>query len=137
VRGDALWLCLSVFYAVLLAASWRADTLELMFPVFMSAWPPLPRLTGIAAMFSRPASALAAWVHLLALDLFVARFVFLDAARHTPRVPAAHSLVACMMFGPSGLLSHALTLLWCQHAARRRAAKAAAAAAAAVTTAPS
>ncbi len=130
MRGDALWLCLSAFYAILLALSWRADTLDLMFPVFLSAWPPLPRLSGIAAMFSRPASALAAWVHLLALDLFVARFVFLDAARQKPKaVPAAHSLVACMMFGPSGLLSHALTVLWCQRAERRRAARAAQAAA--------
>ncbi len=124
VRGDALWLCLAAVYAALLAQSWRADTLGLMFP--LAAWPPLPRLTGIAAMFTRPAAAAASWVHLLALDLFVARFIFEDAARARPRLPAAHSLLACMMFGPSGLLCHAVTRAACERAARHATARAAA-----------
>lgn len=120
VRGDALWVGLAVLYAALLVQSWRADTLGLMFPV-LSAWPPLPRLSGIAAMFTRPASALASWVHLLTLDLFVARFIFLDARRRRKvRLPAAHSLLACMMFGPTGLLSHAVTVQLCERAARRK-----------------
>ena len=110
MRSDALWLGLAVLYGVLLAQSWRSDTLALMFP---PAWPPLPRLSAIAAMFTRPAAAAASWVHLLTLDLFVARFVLEDCSRRRwrgARFPAAHSLVACMMFGPTGLLAHALTI---------------------------
>ena len=52
-------------------------------------------------------TAVTAWIHLLSLDLFVARHVYLDAIR--TEVPAAHSLVFCCMFGPVGYLSHTLT----------------------------
>ena len=57
-----------------------------------------------------------AWVHLVALDLFVARFVYLDGAKYSASagdlvapVPVRHSLVLCCMFGPLGLMSHAIT----------------------------
>jgi len=108
VRSRALWLALACLYGVLLAQSWRADTLALMFP---PAWPPLPRLTAIAAMFERPAAAAAFWVHLLTLDLLVARFVLQDGQRRRrdDRTPVAPALVACMMFGPTGLMVHAAT----------------------------
>ena len=108
VRSRLLWLSLACLYGVLLAQSWRADTLALMFP---PAWPPLPRLSAIAAMFERPAAAAAFWVHLLALDLLVARFVLQDGQRRRPgdRTPVAPALVACMMFGPTGLMVHAAT----------------------------
>lgn len=108
VRGSALWLALACLYGVLLAQSWRADTLALMFP---PAWPPLPRLSAIAAMFERPAAAAAFWVHLLALDLLVARFVLQDGVRRrrADRSPVAPALLACMMFGPTGLVVHAAT----------------------------
>lgn len=52
-------------------------------------------------------TAAAAWLHLLSLDLFVARHVYLDSL--ASNVPAAHSLVLCCMFGPVGYLSHTLT----------------------------
>jgi len=108
VRGSGLWLAMALLYGVLLAQSWRADTLALMFP---AAWPPLPRLSAIAAMFERPAAAAAFWVHLLTLDLLVARFVLQDATwrRRAERSAVAPALLACMMFGPTGLLLHALT----------------------------
>ena len=108
VRSRALWLALACLYGVLLAQSWRADTLALMFP---PAWPPLPRLTAIAAMFERPAAAAAFWVHLLTLDLLVACFVLQDGQRRRrdARTPVAPALVACMMFGPTGLIVHAVT----------------------------
>lgn len=48
-----------------------------------------------------------AWLHLLLLDLFQARYVFMDGLRR--RIPTRHSLVLCFMFGPIGLLSHLLT----------------------------
>ncbi len=127
LNSDALWLALAGVYAAALVQSWRSDTLGLMFS--LAPTPALPQLTNIAAMFTRPAAAAASWVHLLALDLFVARHVFRDAARR--RVPAAHSLVLCMMFGPTGLLCHAATVAAAEYMRRRRRE---AGAAAAVTT---
>ena len=52
----------------MLVQSWQADTVALMFSA--RGW---PELSSIAAMFLRPASAAAFWVHLLCLDLFVGR----------------------------------------------------------------
>lgn len=48
-----------------------------------------------------------AWTHLVLLDLFQARYVYIDGQRHG--VPTRHSLVLCFMFGPVGLLSHMVT----------------------------
>lgn len=47
-----------------------------------------------------------AWVHLLCLDLFTARYVFLDCLK----VGVEHrlSVVLCFMFGPLGLLRYAM-----------------------------
>jgi Domain of unknown function (DUF4281) len=104
--SDALWLCLAALYGAALAQSWRSDTLALMFS--LTPLPHLPQLSNIAAMFTRPAAAAATWVHLLTLDLFVARGIFNDA--RAKKVPSAHSLLLCMMFGPSGLLCHAATV---------------------------
>lgn len=110
VQSDVLWLALAALYFLLLAASWQADTHHLMFSLSPSLppLPALPSLTGVSLMFSRPAAAAAAWVHLLVLDLFMARFVFLDALRRG--VPAAHSLALCCMVGPLGLGSHIFTV---------------------------
>ena len=106
LNSDALWLGLVTLYVAALVQSWRSDTLALMFS--LTPLPQLPQLNNIAAMFTRPAAAAATWVHLLSLDLFVARGIFSDAA--AKRVPCGHSLVLCMMFGPSGLLCHAATV---------------------------
>lgn len=46
------------------------------------------------------------WVHLLLLDLFQARWVYLDALQRN--IVSFHSIVLCFMVGPIGLLSHGL-----------------------------
>ena len=111
LASDALWLGLSALYATLLALSWRADTLALAFPsdATLPLPPAFPRLTQIAQLFERPAAAAAYWVHLLAADLFVARWVLQDARRSHPPTPTAHTLVAALLFGPTALLSHVVT----------------------------
>ena len=48
------------------------------------------------------------WLHLLSLDLFVARHVYLDSL--ALNVPAAHSLTLCCMFGPCAVSYTHLTL---------------------------
>lgn len=42
------------------------------------------------------------WVHLLALDLFAARYVFLDSLKKG--VEHRLSVLLCFMFGPLGIL---------------------------------
>lgn len=48
-----------------------------------------------------------AWTHLVLLDMFQARFVYIDGQRHG--IPVRHSLLLCFMFGPLGLLFHMMT----------------------------
>lgn len=68
-------------------------------------------VTLLCGFLATPQTAASAWVHLVSLDLFVARFVYLDGAGDGKRapVPVRHSLVLCCMFGPIGLMSHAVT----------------------------
>lgn len=118
--SSPLWLLIAAVHALALAQSWQSDTLALMFRSASDTLG-LPALENIQRMFARPDAAAASWVHLLGLDLLVARHVHSDALRR--RLPAAHSLVLCMMFGPTGLLCHAATRALVQ---RLRAAQAAA-----------
>lgn len=64
-------------------------------------------LTLLSGCMATAETAASAWIHLLSLDLFVARHVYLDSL--SAGVPAVHSLVFCCMFGPVGYLSHTLT----------------------------
>ena len=69
-------------------------------------------LTFLSGCMSTAETAAAAWIHLLSLDLFVARHVFLDSVATS--TPSRHSLVLCCMFGPVGYLSHTLTKALCR-----------------------
>eukprot|EP00793_Prasinoderma_coloniale_P004954 PRCOL_00000715-RA len=75
-------------------------------------------LKGLASNMSAPLSLSATWVHLLTLDLFVARAVYLDGLARG--VPTRHSLVLCMMFGPLGYLLHYATVALARALRRRR-----------------
>ncbi|ABO95092.1 predicted protein, partial [Ostreococcus lucimarinus CCE9901] len=73
-------------------------------------------VTLVSEFMATSETAASAWVHLLSLDFFVARFVYLDSAKYSSsagdlvaRIPVRHSLILCCMFGPLGLISHALT----------------------------
>jgi hypothetical protein len=64
-----------------------------------------PTLAGIAALLGTPEGATIAWVHFLAFDLFVGRWVYLDS--HQRGVSAwltSPTLFFILMFGPLGLL---------------------------------
>ncbi len=66
----SLWpvAALAVVYALLFVTQIGADAAGLLNPT----------LAGIAAMLGAPAAATLAWVHFLAFDLFVGRWVYLD-----------------------------------------------------------
>eukprot|EP00897_Mesotaenium_endlicherianum_P000547 jgi/Mesen1/10493/ME000083S10001 len=91
------YVILGAMYIYLLYLSWRPETLPLMFS--SQYW--LPELPGITRMFSSTLTVASAWIHLLAVDLFAGRHVFLDGLMH--KVETRHSLVLCLMFGPIGI----------------------------------
>lgn len=93
--------------------SWQPDNLALMLPGSLSdalatGQPQFfPRLDTIMVLLSRRVTAASAWAHLLTVNSFAARYVFLNARAR--RVPAAHSILLCLLAGPAGLASHLVT----------------------------
>lgn len=68
-----------------------------------------PSLEAIAPMLGTPEGATVAWVHFLAFDLFVGRWVYLDArARGITPWLTSPLLFLTLMLGPAGLLGHLL-----------------------------
>lgn len=91
-----------------------------LYAVLLFAWNPFPRiasnlklhnglpiLSSYGDLFKLPAVTVIAWLHLLLVDLYQARWVYGDALKNS--IPAIHSLVLCFMVGPLGLLSHLIT----------------------------
>jgi hypothetical protein len=64
-----------------------------------------PTLANIAFLLGHPEAALVAWVHFVAFDLFVGRWIYLDSRQHG-RNPwlMAPVLFLTLMVGPFGLL---------------------------------
>ena len=68
-----------------------------------------PDLATIAALLATPEGATVAWVHFLAFDLFVGRWVYLDArSRGMPAWLSSPLLLLTLMLGPTGLVGHLL-----------------------------
>lgn len=64
-----------------------------------------PQLAQIAALLGTPAGATIGWVHFLAFDLFVGRWVYLDSRERTISAwLVSPILFFVLMFGPLGLL---------------------------------
>jgi hypothetical protein len=66
-----------------------------------------PDLEALAKGFSYEWCMAVGWAHFIAMDLFVGRWVYLDAQKN--RVFAIHSLLLTLFFGPTGAVSHVLT----------------------------
>jgi hypothetical protein len=63
-----------------------------------------PQLGPVAALLGQPRGATAAWMHFLAFDLFVARWIFLDArSRQLPARLISPTLLLTLLLGPLGL----------------------------------
>ena len=72
-----------------------------------------PTLTGIAALLGKPEAALIGWVHFLAFDLLVGRWIFLDSAKKGISAWfTAPILVLTFLLGPLGLLVYLLAFAW-------------------------
>jgi hypothetical protein len=64
-------------------------------------------LAGVAALFSAPGLLLAGWVHYLAFDLFVGRWIVDDGTDlAVPRLLLLPCLVLTFLLGPVGLLAY-------------------------------
>ncbi|EFN59898.1 hypothetical protein CHLNCDRAFT_132919 [Chlorella variabilis] len=114
VRSPLVLLPLIAVYGLLLAWSWQPDTFSLVLPGslaegFKGGFNPqfMPSLAGICTLFSRWLTAASLWVHLLAVNLFAARELYMEGL--VEEVPTWHSILLCMTLAPLGLLSHTLT----------------------------
>jgi hypothetical protein len=76
-----------------------------------------PKLGEISALLGTPEGATIGWLHFLALDLFVGRWIYLDSReRGLSAWLISPVLFLTLMFGPIGLLAY----LGLQAAASRR-----------------
>jgi hypothetical protein len=91
----------------LVVAPWLVLYVVLIVPELPGLLPLLvaPTLQDIANVLGTPEGALVGWVHYLAFDLFVGRWVYLDSRQREANVfLMAPVLVLALMFGPAGLL---------------------------------
>lgn len=81
----------------------------LVIPRMADALPALarPELPVIAALLGTPEGATVGWVHFLAFDLFVGRWIYLDARTHRRSAWIVSPILALtLMFGPLGLATY-------------------------------
>jgi hypothetical protein len=84
---------------------------SLVLPRLREIWPAVsrPTLSGIAVLLGSPAGATIAWVHFLAFDLFVGRWIYLDSQdRQISSWLMAPVLFLTLMLGPAGFLLYLL-----------------------------
>jgi len=79
----------------------------LVLPRVGAIWPAVsrPSLFGVEALLGSPAGVTIAWVHFLAFDLFVGRWIYLDSQEL--RISSwlmAPVLFLTLMLGPAGFL---------------------------------
>jgi hypothetical protein len=79
----------------------------LVIPRFAEIWPAVskPELSEIAMLLGSPVGATIAWLHFLAFDLFVGRWIYLDGReRGISWWVMAPALFLTLMLGPCGFL---------------------------------
>ncbi|WP_117213244.1 ABA4-like family protein [Allorhizocola rhizosphaerae] len=65
-----------------------------------------PDLAGVLALLSTPAGTSLVWAHLLAFDLFIGRWMYLDSRERAIHPLAAPILVLTILLSPFGLLAY-------------------------------
>jgi hypothetical protein len=81
----------------------------LIIPDFGEVWSSVsnPTLDGVAGLLGSPAGAAAGWAHMIAFDLFVGRWSYLDSReRGIPVLVMAPILFLTIMLGPLGLAAY-------------------------------
>ncbi|BBH63915.1 hypothetical protein ACTI_06000 [Actinoplanes sp. OR16] len=81
----------------------------LVIPAFAEVLPAVanPTLAGVTALLGTPAGAAAGWAHMIAFDLFVGRWAYLDSRERgiSPFVMAP-ILLLTILLGPLGLAAY-------------------------------
>ncbi len=98
----------SPFVAILPAVLY----IVLIAPILPTVLPAVaqPTLAGIASLLGSPLGATIGWAHFLAFDLFVGRWIYLDAREHGIPAPLVSAiLLTTLMFGPIGYVAHLAT----------------------------
>lgn len=78
-----------------------------LLPIFTTVWSGVsnPTLPGVIELISNENGATLSWVHFLAFDLFVARWIYLDSReRNIFALIISPILVSVLMVGPVGFL---------------------------------
>lgn len=71
-----------------------------------------PTLTGVSALLGTEPGATAGWAHMIAFDLFVGRWAYLDSReRRIPALVMAPVLLLTILLGPLGFLAYLLVRL--------------------------
>lgn len=75
---------------------------------------------GIGTLLGNAAGAATAWLHLIAFDLFVGRWAYLDSREKniTPTWLVSLTLFFVLMAGPFGLLLYLAVRYWCLRQSR-------------------
>jgi hypothetical protein len=110
---------IAAFAAALYGALVLPSVLQIL-PAVMN-----PSLEGIQSLLGTPADATIAWVHFLAFDLFVGRWVYLDSRERglSPFI-VSPILFFVLMLGPLGFLVYLFVRLLGQARANPKAARA-------------
>ena len=92
---------------VLIYAAVVAGSLGEVLPAVAS-----PTLDGIRELLGTPSGATAGWAHMIAFDLFVGRWAYLDGReRGVPALVMAPVLLLTILLGPLGLAAYLLLRL--------------------------
>jgi len=95
VHSSVMFIPIALLYSVL------------VLPDFLTLLPELanPQLAVLQNLLSSAEGTITAWIHFLAFDLFVGRWIFIDSTtKKFPRHIQVLCLVATFMIGPFGLL---------------------------------
>jgi|688.fasta_scaffold770181_2 hypothetical protein len=96
VDSFAIPLCLAALYAIVIGISFANPS---------GAGGNFSTLEGVKALFTSDIAVLAGWIHYLAFDLLVGRYIFKQAAKmKANRIVVSVCLFFTLMFGPVGFL---------------------------------
>ncbi|KAK9806537.1 hypothetical protein WJX73_008503 [Symbiochloris irregularis] len=104
LASNACLVPVALCYVILLCDSWTPDTLSLVLPGSLKEGLSggfklqfLPSLQGISSLFSRATTAASLWLHLICINMFMGRSIYMEALQRN--VPFRHSVLLSFLAG--------------------------------------